>query len=330
MEVQELLAKYFSGNISREERLQVDNWRGASPENEVEFIEFKQNWSYAKIDRFDTSRAFGKVQAAIEQKQSPSTSFQNRSFNWKRVYSIAAGLLLLLVAVYVMYTVILKNGLSDAALTENIILKSNTEEELPDGSFVVLNKDASLEFLTEFDGGPAREVKLTGKAYFDVISMPDKPFIIHTENAEVTVVGTSFMVDNVITETQIIVESGLVSLSRKDKPGAVEIRPGEVGLVKDSSAGIIKHKNRDLNYLAWKTGVLYFNNTSLGEMSEILANLYEMKVIFENPDLKNCKITATFKNRTGEEILEIVEKTFNVKVERSKDGKTCTIKGSNC
>ncbi len=58
--------------------------------------------------------------------------------------------------------------------------------ELPDGTEVTLNRNATLSY----DDG--REVKLTGEAWFKVAENPDQPFVIHSEHITVKVLGTEF------------------------------------------------------------------------------------------------------------------------------------------
>ena len=64
---------------------------------------------------------------------------------------------------------------------------------LPDGSTVELNSGARLSYARAF-GGKARTVRLTGEAFFDVAHDAQKPFMVKTFNADVTVLGTRFNV----------------------------------------------------------------------------------------------------------------------------------------
>ncbi len=324
MEVQELLAKYFSGNVNSEERTTVESWKGESAENELQFIAYKEAWSNAHSDRFDVSKAFSTIEDKLGIAQQPQAKSRTLSFTFMKY---AAGLVLISVVSFLAYMAIersAKNTIADNGKTRAVEKIS----KLMDGTTVVLSQGAVLEEKTDFSTSQTREVTLTGKGYFDVARDEQKPFIIHTQNAKIEVLGTSFVVDNSVDETEITVESGLVSISRVDKPGSVKLKPGEVGLIRDRSAGIIKHRNDNKNYLAWKTGVLYFNRTSLGDATELLKELYGIEVTFENPKLERCKLTATFKNRKGEEIMEIIEKTFNLQVDQS--GNNYKLSGKGC
>ena len=81
--------------------------------------------------------------------------------------------------------------------SETRVIEAKRGEKLhfifQDGSRVAVNSATRLQFPTRF-GLKNRSVCLQGEAYFDVVGMNNRPFIIELENAEVKVLGTSFNV----------------------------------------------------------------------------------------------------------------------------------------
>ena len=59
---------------------------------------------------------------------------------------------------------------------------------LPDSSKVVLHPGSKMDYQRN---GNNREVTLEGEAYFDIATLPEQPFIIHTGRVSTTVLGTS-------------------------------------------------------------------------------------------------------------------------------------------
>ena len=57
-----------------------------------------------------------------------------------------------------------------------------------------LNTNSKLEYPENFDAD-TREVTLSGEAFFDIERDKTKPFIIHTDLANIEVLGTSFYVN---------------------------------------------------------------------------------------------------------------------------------------
>ena len=45
-------------------------------------------------------------------------------------------------------------------------------------------------------------------------------------------------------------------------------------------------------YIAWHQGRFIFNNESLGDIMETLSHWYDVKIVFDNPELKNLHFTG--------------------------------------
>ena len=98
-----------------------------------------------------------------------------------------------------------------------------------------LNGGSSLKFPTQFTG-KVRDVKLTGEAYFEVVSNHKKPFIVSTENIDVKVTGTSFNVMAYADEqiTEVTLKNGKVEVFKK-KDDIIK----SMGLLKPNESFII-------------------------------------------------------------------------------------------
>ena len=66
--------------------------------------------------------------------------------------------------------------------------------KLPDGSHVVLRPGTQVTIAKGF-GVSNRDLELDGEAIFDVDGSAAKPFVVHTRNLEIVVLGTRFHVD---------------------------------------------------------------------------------------------------------------------------------------
>ena len=82
---------------------------------------------------------------------------------------------------------------------------------LPDGSRIELNNGTTVRYARRF--GKQRIVHLEGEAFFDVVEA-ERPFIVHTFNARVAVLGTQFNVrawsQSMDPGTTVTLESGHV------------------------------------------------------------------------------------------------------------------------
>ncbi len=106
---------------------------------------------------------------------------------------------------------------------------------LPDGSVVDLNAGSSIEYARGFRrmGGLLagdRAIELDGEAFFSVVRI-EQPFAVTTAEAQVTVLGTKFLVRSHQGEqegTRVAVESGRVRVAPTGSEGsAVELGAGE-------------------------------------------------------------------------------------------------------
>ncbi|MFK7953681.1 MAG: FecR family protein [Ekhidna sp.] len=305
--MEEVLARFFSGESSEDEIKFVNNWKSESESNAKAFFDAKLIW--LSTDKTDTSYQGVLNDILKEEPKQKQVFWSSAAFK----YVAAASVILLMCIVFVLRD------------SETFLNYSSTD--LPDGSVISLHSNSSLETLNFSED--VREVRVLGKAYFDIERDENRPFIIHTENAVVKVLGTSFVIDSYNNKTEVFVESGLVELVKEsDKDVSVKLAKGEVGLVNNLNKGILKGENEDVNYLSWKTKELNFNNSSMNEVAKTLEDVYGIEVEIENDSFRDCTLTAKINNKKPKDALEIISRTFNIEFELSK--KKAILKGKGC
>ncbi|TDE46578.1 FecR family protein [Flavobacterium rhamnosiphilum] len=198
--------------------------------------------------------------------------------------------------------------------------------ELPDGSKVWLNSATSLKFPTQFVGNQ-RVVSIDGEAYFEIQKDKKKPFIVKTETAAVTVLGTHFNVNSYSEDdffATTLVE-GSVQLSASNPGGATMIlKPGQKGsLFKDNNSSISVKEVDVYQEIAWKDGKFFFEKEKLGTIIAKLSRWYNVDFIFENQSVANYTFTGVAKkDQPVEYLLDIISKTSDVRYEIVKKTKT--------
>ena len=135
---------------------------------------------------------------------------------------------------------------------------------LPDGSTVELNSGARLSYIRTF-GGRTRTVRLTGEAFFDVAHDAQKPFIVETFNAAVTVLGTRFNVrawpNDPTRETTVVLEEGQIQLASVGAPEqAVVLEPGQMSRVTGDDAPSAPAPVSIEQMLIWREGGFFFSD----------------------------------------------------------------------
>ncbi|MEM8893309.1 MAG: FecR domain-containing protein [Bacteroidota bacterium] len=321
----ELLAKYFSGDASTDEKASIEEWRSLSDENASEFLEASETWfQRLKGQEFDTVSALAAVKAKINATDEDNSTkvvamdAVDTSTSSFQYFKYAAGIVL---AVGIGLAYWLTNTAGVAPEKTYATLDNQTLEiELADGSVVTLNESSELT-VTEGFNSTERGIVLEGTAFFDVARDEQRPFIISANDAEVKVLGTSFLVrtEDDMPVTEVIVKSGSVSLAGvSERSNGVVLKPGEIGVADSRKRGVVKRNNRDANYLAWQDKVITFDKTSLAEVANTLSDVYKVDVEFDS-NIKNCQITAQFQKQSLESVVEIISQTFGFDVKSKGD-----------
>jgi len=208
----------------------------------------------------------------------------------------------------------LPEGVSEA--DQNIIRINDTAFPLTlmlsDSSVVTLLPGSRLEFPARFTSGE-RKVLLTGDAYFEVTSSPDRPFLVYAMDAVVKVLGTSFRVITQENENRVTVKviSGRVSVynladySSREKvytsPSGGVMLVGNEEVVVNTAARTIRKSTVDFpatNKSKQRFRELIFDDTPISEVFNEMARTYGMEIEFDERAFSACPITTYFKEET--------------------------------
>lgn len=190
-------------------------------------------------------------------------------------------------------------------------------DTLMDGSVVTLNKRSSITYPEKFSAGK-RTVALTGEAFFNVAPDKTKPFVITVNDIQVTVVGTSFNIKSDRNKAEIIVETGMVKVSRDGV--TTTLVAGEKLSLSAASSIIVKEKVTDRLYNYYRSKELVCDDTPLWKMVQVLNEAYNANIVIQRKELENLRLNTTFNNESLDKILEIIHLTFDITITR-KEGK---------
>ncbi|MDW3191410.1 MAG: FecR domain-containing protein [Cytophagales bacterium] len=308
--MEELLGKYFSGEVSEQEAEKVRQWRADNADNARFFFEAKSAWHAAT-----SYEAPAGVLDSILNDHAKTIDFDQKiseeksNSNWFRVAAVIALLVVAGVAGWFVMNSRPTTIPFDTPPMAAAVL-------LDDGSILSLYEGTTYEVVEM--SNTQRVVRVSGKAYFDVLRDTDRPFVIYANDAMIQVLGTSFSIDtDADLGTEVMVESGRVAVSHNPEiftgnSEEVLLVKGEMGIVKNSEESITKQRIGDDNYLAWSTGVISFKQDNLSEVAKLLKEVYGMEVEFQNQELMNCQLTAKFKKKSAKEIIQIISSTFDI------------------
>lgn len=296
--IQDLLEKYLAGACSPEEVRQARKHM-ADPALEEALDTFMQaKWAELPEGISDdlsvlSKERYSRIQRRIGVRKAIP-------FSW---YYAAASVVLMLLAgaAYVFRHDVLDIIDPIETMTYTTAPGQQLSVRLPDGSRVWMNTASRLSFPEKFRGD-ARNIYLSGEAFFEVTHDERKPFFVHVDNFYTRVLGTSFNVK---------------AYPHADEPIYVTVATGKVAVgISDS----LEH-DRELTRLtsnhrvwydrvdhtvcgdsiavgqvsAWREGRLVFRQATLIEMVLTLERWYGVSITVQPPTTSStCSFTADY------------------------------------
>lgn len=184
---------------------------------------------------------------------------------------------------------------------------------LPDSALISLAENSSVRYNAKVYGKEKRAVEMSGKAFFQVTRDEARPFSVQTKQMTVTVLGTSFQVNEQSTSTEVNVVTGKVCFTAGKENDKVILTAGMSAQYSINKKEIIMLTEEDTNYLSWKTGQLRFNNTPLDKVITDLNTYYHIKIVNRTKPT-NAKLTATFNKLPLDEVLMVINQTLDVRL----------------
>jgi ferric-dicitrate binding protein FerR (iron transport regulator) len=170
---------------------------------------------------------------------------------------------------------------------------------LPDSTQVWLNAASTLEYPQQFASG-AREVYLTGEAYFDVKHADKKPFLIHTGKVTTMVLGTAFNIKAYPGRENIIVSvsRGKVRVNYETKEVAV-LTQGQQVKVNNNNNTMVQKKVAITEAAPWQQGNLVYDDETISDVVADLERNYDVTIRIQSEAVANERISTSFRREIG-------------------------------
>ena len=320
----DVLTRHLAGETSEEENREVEEWAAASTKNQKQLEQLRKIWwasgKPATAPETNVDQALQEITRKIHFKTAqpiPGLPAETAtSYTW--LWRVAAGVVLALGVVFAFYR--LQPGQKEqplAYINYQTAPGKNVKLTLPDNSTVWLHGGSSLRYPKQFAAN-AREVTLQGEGFFEIKADQSKPFRIAANQTITEVLGTSFNVEAYPEQKTVTVSvvTGKVALRNQQNPEtSVVLTPNQTGRFVATSGELISEATADLNFMAWRTGVLQFRNTSLETVARDLQKVYGRKIELRGKNLEKCRFTGTFEKQKLEEVLEVMRLTLNLQTE---------------
>lgn len=291
-------------------------WKEAHPDK-LEVIEEARitvlalEESKFSLENEELKAIWNSVKSNSDPNPKPFETSKNKRIFWP--YAAAAALIFMVIGIY---WVRMPNEIvyvTEFGETREIIL--------PDSSTVILNASSKLTFNDNWEEKAAREIWIEGEAFFDVKHMEDhQPFKVwSSKGIGIEVLGTEFNVYNRSDETEVVLNSGVVSLSFpvKEKEGKILMKPGEMVQFKDS-----KFQKKEVNtslYTSWKDDVLHLDETSLKEIIKMANTNYGIQIEIQNQEILEITASGSMPLSDAANFMKQVSMIFNIEIVKEEN-----------
>ncbi|MCF3112204.1 FecR domain-containing protein [Niabella sp. CC-SYL272] len=216
-------------------------------------------------------------------------------------------------------------ALKTVAATEH---GSKSKLTLPDGSVVHMNTNSNLSYGAGF-GQRTREVYLTGEAFFEVAHNPDIPFIVHTSEADIKVLGTVFNVRDYVDESSMetsLLKGSIELALTTNKDRKIRLSPSDKVVIEKlpgTGAGPRTVRLTNINVTdsvvletSWLQNKLAFSDKSFPEIALNLKRRFGLTVVFRNPEVEQYRYTGVFDDSNVVDVLNVLQmiKPFQYKI----------------
>ncbi|HZH71618.1 MAG TPA: FecR domain-containing protein [Mariniphaga sp.] len=196
-----------------------------------------------------------------------------------------------------------------------------SEITLSDGTKIWLNSGSQLSYPINFTGN-SKDVYLSGEAFFDVVSDPEKPFNVHTSDLVIKVKGTRFNItsysgDN--TSQAVLVTGRIEAAKNKRFARTIMLNPGERASY-DRDDGKLEKDQVDVElYSSWVEGYLIFENEPVDIIFKKLERYYNKSI---RSNQLSMMPTFTGKLNLAEDLDNVLQNigfSANFRIEHNED-----------
>ena len=303
----ELIRKYIARKTNESEERAILEWMEASPDNPRYMADLVANISYhdALTDEELESRQDAMMQRLNARIDAGGEMIENRlNRNWRRNgdgnlggnqersgakrrgirWALAAVAAAAAVAAVVFLNThgsgcvgtqpadtlqlcLANNGTS----VKTYLLADNTKVFLKPGSEISYNV-SGLE--------DSRQLRLRGEAYFDVARDSLRPFIVHTENISVKVLGTAFTVSSIPgrPDTEVVLERGKVRILSPEGISMLDLKPNQSARY-SSAEGVVNVESCYAKaFVASHFNLVSLEDATLAEIVSALEDSFETEI----------------------------------------------------
>ena len=301
--VEWVVNRHIAENWSDHDQNRLDAWLNESPAHLVAYWRAKDGWSRTEL--LSALRSF---------RPDRSEARQVNWMRWTRRAAMAAAVIVIGVAATAYFSKPAEHRYVTA-------LGGHQTLALADGSQIEMNTNTALRI---GDAGAQRTVTLEkGEAFFQIKHDSRHPFVVVAAQHRIVDLGTKFSVRTEGDQVQAALVEGLARFDSFDADGkriSTLLKPGDVAAATAQSLSLSKESQPELaNQLAWRRGILVFDNTPLADVAAEFNRYNRQKIIIADQAAGRRTINGAFQANDFEAMTNIAREVFGLRVIRRND-----------
>lgn len=266
------------------------------------------------MEDFTSTERLKNLSDALGQKQ-----YFKKTERIRKVAKLGSGMLVFLICVGIAWfgqsQYAAWQAMPIAHLTQNTKIAQISQRKLEDGSVVTANANSELD-ITFYRHQRVVHIK-RGEAIFDVAKDSERPFIVQTAQAKVTVLGTRFAVNQLANRVRVSVDHGRVEVASADDVQApLLLRNGDV--VEIVANGSPKHVNRNAaDGFGFAQGYIIFDQTDMQEVAETLSRYRQQPVQAEFFGQTSPKVNAVLKTNEINDFIRSLPQSLPITIRQT-------------
>ncbi|TAM99995.1 MAG: FecR family protein [Chitinophagaceae bacterium] len=320
--IREIIKKFLEGNCSDEEFAYLLYWYESFDENVPVKLtdEEKESLRMNILEHIKSNIP----ELETSEKRAKTIKITGRKGVFIRSWKYAAAAVIIGISVWISFSWFGQKQYGHLAKTGQIQIKTdlvtliNRSDQvqlvvLPDSSKVWLSPESSIHYNDKFTS-TERKVQLTGEAFFDIRHNAFRPFIVISQHLMTTVLGTSFLIKTNTDGTgEVTVLSGKVVVEKRDHKKDKIILIAKQSVILNTGSKLVKGTGIDKGILQkWQKINLSFDNAPFEQVIQILDKRFGVRMYCLDDKIYQYKLNADFNNQNLADILEMLGTSLNI------------------
>lgn len=315
----QLIVEYLEGSISESDLRDFEAWVAESKAYRELYYQSVEVWLASQA-----SLGTNRDNSAEYQRFCKRINRRSRISLMRNTLRYAAAILVGVVAtasIFIFSENLERSAAAERSESVSLAEGSKSHMVLADGSDVWLNSGSTLSYDGLF-ATENRELTISGEAYFEVAKDSQRPFIVNAGGVRVLVHGTKFNVRAYDKDDYINVslKEGSVSMTTDYSSDALYLKPAQMFSYDKHDGHVALSRVNAQGIGSWIEGGLFFNESTLLEITEVLSRRFGVTFVFQNPKREALEFYADFNEQLSiESILEVLARGNRFRYERVGD-----------